>query len=102
MKNESRLAIRMAGAVNMTIMTRVGFIFDMSRVDRDTSCLLFGGLVNLCIVCKFGTTPSGKNLGDGSCQGRLAMVDMTLGLARGVGGGKKVRKDKLPMVPMFM
>jgi hypothetical protein len=77
----------MTRAVNMAIVTRGCFIFDVGRVDRDTSSLLFRCLVDFCIVCELSTTLTGENLGDGSCQGRFAMIDMSLSLERGIGGG---------------
>jgi hypothetical protein len=72
----------MARAVNMTIVTRVGFILDVGGVDRDTPSFLFRGLVDFCVVCELGATLIRENLGNGSCQGRLAVIDMALRLVR--------------------
>ena len=60
----------------MTIMPIVGFVLDMGGVDSDTTGLLFGRLVDLLVVCEFGTTALGKNLGDSCCQSSLSMVDV--------------------------
>jgi hypothetical protein len=56
----------MARAVNMTVMTRVGFIFDVGGVDRDTTSLFFRRLVNFGVVRELGTSLVRKDLGDGS------------------------------------
>ena len=50
----------------MTVMTRVGFIFDVGRVDRDTASLFFGRLVNFGVIRELGTSFVSKDLGDGS------------------------------------
>ncbi len=51
----------------MTVMTSVGFIFDMCRVYCDTAGLFFRRLVNFGVIRKLGTSLVGKDLGDGSC-----------------------------------
>jgi hypothetical protein len=56
----------MTRAVNMTIMTRIGFILDVGRVDCDTTGFFFGRLVDFGVICELGTTLVGENLGDGS------------------------------------
>jgi hypothetical protein len=56
----------MARAVNMTVMTRVGFIFDVGGVDRDTASLFFRRLVNFGVICELGTSLVREDLGDGS------------------------------------
>ena len=56
----------MARAVDMAVMTRIGFIFDMSGVDRDTASLFFRSLVNFGVIRELGTSLVGKDLGDGS------------------------------------
>jgi hypothetical protein len=50
----------------MTVMMRVGFIFDMGGVDRDTASLFFRHLVNFGVIRELGTCLVGKDLGDGS------------------------------------
>jgi len=50
----------------MTVMTRVGFIFDVGGVDRDTASLFFRCLVNFGVIRELGTSFAGKDLGDGS------------------------------------
>jgi hypothetical protein len=56
----------MARAVNMIVMMRVGFIFDMGGVDHDTASLFFRHLVNFGVIRELGTCLVGKDLGDGS------------------------------------
>ena len=59
------LAVCVARAVNMTVMTGVGFIFDVGGVDRDTASLFFRCLVNFGVICELGTSSVGKDLGNG-------------------------------------
>ena len=66
MHKKKRLAVRVARAVNMTIVTRVGFILDVGGVDRDAASLFFRRLVNFGVIRELGTSSVGKNLGDGS------------------------------------
>ena len=66
----------------MTVMTRVGFIFDVGRIDCDTTSLFFRRLVNFGIIRKLSTSFVGKDLGDGSGKGRLPMINVTLGCTR--------------------
>lgn len=49
----------------MTVMARVGFILNMSRVDCDTAGLFFRGLVDLGVIRKLGASSVGEDLGDG-------------------------------------
>ena len=39
--------VSVAGAVNVSIVTLVGLILNVSGVDRDSACLLFGRLIDL-------------------------------------------------------
>ena len=68
----------MTRAVDVAVVTRVGFVLDVSRVDRDTARLFFGGLVNFGVTRELGTAHIGENLGNGSRQSCLAMVDVSL------------------------
>jgi hypothetical protein len=70
-----------ARAVNMTIVTRVGFILDVGGVDRDAASLFFRRLVNFGVIRELGTSSVGKNLGDGSGKGSLPMINVALGCA---------------------
>ena len=74
----------MTRAVDVTVVTRVGFVLDVSRVDRDTTGFFFGGLVNFGVTSELGTAQIGENLGNGSRQSCLAVVDVSLIVERSV------------------
>jgi len=61
----------------MTVVARVGFVLDMTGIDRDTTRLFFGSLINRRVVDEFASTLFRENLCDGCGQGRLAVVDVT-------------------------
>lgn len=67
----------MPGAIHVGIMPVVGRIFNVGRRDGDTTFPFLGSLVDGTILkeaCKpFLRLP----FGDCSCQGRLAVIDMT-------------------------
>ena len=60
----------------MSVMASGCFVFDMRRVDGDSTGLFFGGLVDLVVVGKFGAAKGRENFGDGSSQCRLSVVNM--------------------------
>lgn len=66
----------MSGTVNVAVVAVVGLIFDMGRVDGDTTGLLFWSFVDLAVVGELGTTRGRQHLGDSSSQGRLSVVDV--------------------------
>ena len=68
----------MTRAVNVTVVTRVGFVLDVSRVDSDTARFFFGSLVNFGVIRELGAARIGENLGNGSGQSSLAVVDVSL------------------------
>ena len=61
----------------MAVMAAVTLILDVSRVDSDTTGLLFGCLVDLRVVGELGGSLLSKDLGNGCRQRSLAMVDVT-------------------------
>ena len=61
-----RLTVCVARAVNMTVVTRVGFILDVGGVDSNTASLFFRRLVNFGVIRELGASLIGKNFGDGS------------------------------------
>lgn len=73
--------------VNVTIMPQSTFVFDVGRVDCDSTGLLFWSLVDLVVVCKLSTATLGEDLCDGCSEGCLAVIDVT---CRG-GGRQKGR-----------
>ena len=69
----------MAGAVNVSIVTMIGLILNVSSVDRDSTSLLFRSLVDHIICFELSFTLESKVLGDGSSKGGLTMVNVTNG-----------------------
>ena len=69
----------MAGAVDVSVVTGRGLVFDVRGVDGDTTGALFGGLIDLVITHDFSAAVLGQNHRDSSSQGRLAVVDVTNG-----------------------
>ncbi len=65
--------------VNMGIVPLIGLILNMSGVDRDTTSLLFGSLVDGVISLELGLALKGQPLGDRSGQRGLAVVNMANG-----------------------
>jgi hypothetical protein len=67
----SYLTVSMSWAINVTIMSLVGFILDVCRVDGDTTSLFFGCLVDLGIVDEGPSSFQCHNLGYRSRKGGL-------------------------------
>lgn len=61
----------MTGAVDVSIVARIGLELDVGRGDGDTTLALLGGLVNGTILEEAGQTLGGLVLGDGGSQGGL-------------------------------
>jgi hypothetical protein len=61
----------------VAVVPVVGLVLDVSRVNGDTTSLLFWGLVNLCVAGELCTTLAGKDLGDCSSQGGFTVIDVT-------------------------
>ncbi len=64
----------MARAIDVGIVTCVGFVFDVSGRNRDTALTLFGSLVDVCEI-------DSRTLNLGDCRGQrgLAVVNVTDG-----------------------
>ncbi len=71
--------VRVSGAVNVRIVSLVGLILNVRGVDCDTTCLLFGSLVDLVILHRRRFTLVSTVHRDSCCQGRLAVVNVTNG-----------------------
>ena len=71
------LTISVSRAVNVSVVTVGGFILDVSRVDGDTTSLLFRSLVDSRVVGETGVALLSLSLGNGSRQRRLAVIDVT-------------------------
>ena len=72
------LTISVSRTVDVTVVPVGRLVLDVSRVNGDTTSLLFRGLVNLSIVGEFGTSLLSKDFCDGSSQGSLSVIDVTL------------------------
>src|SRR3990172_3001482 len=69
----------MARAIHMGVMTFIGLVFNVSDIDRNPSLSFFGRFVDLIISHELCLALLCQNLGDGSGQGGLAMIDVTNG-----------------------
>ena len=72
----SALTISVSGTVDVAVVPVVGLVLDVSRVDGDTTGLLLRCLVDLTVVGELGGTLGGEDLGDGSRQCGLTMINM--------------------------
>ena len=72
--------VSVAGAVHMGVVTVGGFVLNMTGVDCDTSCLLFGSVVDLVISQELDLAVAERqHFGDGRGQSGLTVVNMTDG-----------------------
>ena len=70
--------VSVAGAVNVCVVTLSGLILNVSGVDRDTSCSLFGRVIDLVISHELDVAVAERQvLGDRCGQRGLAVVDVT-------------------------
>lgn len=81
--------ISVSRAVDVSVMSVLGLVLNVSGRDGDTSGLLLGGLVDLVVVLELGTSAAGQGLGDGSSQGGLSVIDVTNGSDVDVGFGAR-------------
>ena len=63
--------------IDVTIMAILCFVFDMSGIDSNLSCLFFGWSVNVFVGHGFCPTGFAQNPGDGLCKGCLSVIDVT-------------------------
>ena len=70
--------VSMTGTVCVGIMPVFCSIFNMSHINGNSSVPLLGGIINGAIVSELsqGAVLGCQGLGDGSCQGGLAVVNM--------------------------
>ena len=71
--------VSMARAVNVGVVTLLGVVLNVSGVDRDTTSLLLGSLVDAGVIHEVGVALQSQSLGDGSGQSGLAVVNVTDG-----------------------
>ena len=71
--------VGMARAVDVSVVALPGLVLDVSNVDGDAALTLLGSLVDVLERGEVGVAALGlrENLGDGSRQGGLAVVDVT-------------------------
>ena len=79
--------VGVARAVNVGIMTLFRLIFHVGGVDRDTTGLFLGSLVNAVISLELSLALEGQPLGDGGGQSGLAVVNMADGANVDMGFG---------------
>ena len=77
----------MARAVDVSVVTLVGLVLNVSGVDRDTTSLLFGGLIDGSVVLELGLALQSQILGDSGGQSGLAVVNMADGADVNMGLG---------------
>lgn len=63
----------------MAIVPLVRLVFDVGRVNRDTTGFLFRSFVDLSVVSKGGTATLGKDLSYSRCKSGLSMIDVSNG-----------------------
>ena len=71
--------VSMTRAVNVSIVTLVGLILNVSGVNRDTTSLLLGSLIDGSVVLEISVTLQGQVLGDSCGQSGLAVVNVANG-----------------------
>ena len=71
--------VSMARAVNVSIVTSVGLILNVSGVDRDTTSTLLRSLIDVGVVHEVCVALQSQVLGDGGGQSGLAVVNVTDG-----------------------
>ena len=71
--------VRVAGAVNVRIVTLLGLVLDVRGVDRDASRFLFGGLIDLIVLHDLGLTLGRAIHGDRGGKSGLAVVNVADG-----------------------
>ncbi len=68
-------------AVNVCIVSGLGFIFNVGGINGNTTFSFFRSLIDVSVSFEsgFAARSFGQDLGDGRSQGRLAMVNVTNG-----------------------
>jgi hypothetical protein len=73
------------GAVNVGVVTGLGFVLNVGGVDGDTALALLGSTVNLVIGLSLGLTLLGEHIRDRSGEGGFAVVNVANGADVDVG-----------------
>ena len=67
--------VGVTGAVNVSIVSLLSFIFNVSGVDCDTTSLFFGSVIDLVVSEEFDVAVcERKNLCDSSCKSSLTVI----------------------------
>lgn len=66
-------------AIDVSVVAVISLVLNVSSVDSDTSLALLGALVDILVSHGLGLALLRQNLGDGSSQGGLAVIDVTNG-----------------------
>jgi hypothetical protein len=74
---DQKLTISVPWTINVTIVPCICFILNVRGVNGDTASFLFGSLVNRSIVGELRAPMFRKNLGNGSSQRSLSMINVT-------------------------
>jgi hypothetical protein len=68
--------IGVTGTVDVRVVALFRLIFDVSRVDRDTTLFFLGGVIDFRVVLGSRETLFGQNIGDGSSEGGFTVIDV--------------------------
>jgi hypothetical protein len=68
--------VGMSRAVNVAVVSVVGLVLDVGRVNGDTSGLFFRCLVDFGIVGELGTALARKDLRDCGSQSSFTVIDV--------------------------
>ena len=79
--------VGVAGAVNVSIVTMISLILNVSGVDGDTTLSLLRSLIDHIVSLELSLTLKSQNLGDSCGKSGLAMVNVTDGTNINVGLG---------------
>ena len=71
--------VSVSGAVNVSIVTVISLILNVSGVDCNTALSLFRSLIDVRVILELSLTLQRKILGDSSCKSGLTMVNVTDG-----------------------
>lgn len=61
----------------MAVVSHICLVFDVRRVDSDTTGFFLGRAVDLGVVGELCSTARGEDLGDGGRECGLAVVDVS-------------------------
>ena len=89
----------MTRTVDVCVVTSIGLVFYVGRIDRDTTRLFLRGLVDLRVVCELGRALVCEHFGNCSSKSGLSVVDMA---CERVKTRREKQRNELPIVPMFM